>query len=159
MADQWLQATNAGTARGIDNISAAELKQLPFQAVKDLCCVMDSYKEGFPKWFSMAKTYLVPKVDGTPTAADIRPISVLPQLRRLWSKVVCAQIFKHLASQIPKQVTGMLQHRGPMDSAYEWQYWLGLTPITRFLPQDSAWTCSNVLTQLTKREHCAYFVP
>ena len=123
----WIQAIRtikATTARGVDNISAAELKQLPTQAIHDLCRIMSSYSEGFPKWFAVAKTYLVPKVDGIPCAEEIRPISVLPQLYRLWSRVVCAQLFQQLARQIPKQVTGMLQNRGPMDSAYDWQYWL-----------------------------------
>ena len=123
----WSQAIHslkASTARGVDNISAAELKQLPPLAISHLCTIMSSYTDGFPKWFAVAKTFLVPKVEGTPSASEIRPISVLPQLYRLWSKVVCGQIFKSFANQIPMQVTGMLQNRGPMDSAYDWQYWL-----------------------------------
>jgi len=38
--------------------------------------------------------------------------------------VLNSQLFKALAAQIPKQVTGLLQARGPMDASYEWQYWL-----------------------------------
>ena len=46
------------------------------------------------------------------------------KLYRLWGKVLNTQLFKSMANQIPKQVTGLLQSRGPMDASYEWQYWL-----------------------------------
>ena len=54
----------------------------------------------------------------------VRPISVPPQLYRLWGKVISAQLFKHFATQILKHLTGMIQRRGPMDASYEWQFWL-----------------------------------
>lgn len=125
--DLWMQAIRdikPSAARGVDNVSASELKQLPFRAIQDLAKVMNNYPEGFPTWFCVAKTFLVPKVEGSLSPADVRPISVLPQLYRLWGKVLNTQLFKSLANQIPKQVTGLLQSRGPMDASYEWQYWL-----------------------------------
>lgn len=38
---------------------------------------MSNCLNGYPKWFCLAKTVLVPKVDGSLTAADVQPISVL----------------------------------------------------------------------------------
>lgn len=83
--DLWMQAIRdikPTAARGVDHVSASELRQLPFQAIRDLASVMNSYTEGFPDWFCIAKTFLVPKIEGSLSAADVRPISVLPQLYR-----------------------------------------------------------------------------
>lgn len=112
----------AGSARGIDHISAAELKLLPVEALANLVAVMDTYSEGFPTWFMIGIVRPLAKTMDVPEPSQTRPITVLSQLYRLWSKVVYLQVRHHLSSWLPPGVSGLLPRRGITDPAYESQF-------------------------------------
>ena len=124
-AKEWHQAVrslNAKSARGIDGVSAAELQALPLQAIDHLKNILLKLPV-FPEWLMIAKTTPVPKVE-QPLIHEYRPITVLSQCYRLWSKVVTRLLIRALSNLMPKEVTGFLPGRGPADATYSQQFLL-----------------------------------
>ena len=111
-------------ARGVDKISAAELKLLPDCLLLPLIAVLNSYVNGFPSWFMIGLLSPIPKTPLSPEAFQIRPITVLAQLYRLWSSVAVCQLLRRLASWAPSGVTGLLPGRGAQTVSYRTQFWL-----------------------------------
>ena len=109
------------SARGVDGISAAELKSLPPRAIEHLMETMQSYSDGFPSWLMMAKTYPVPKVKGQLGPSQTRPITVLAQTFRLWSQTLSRCILRRMANTFPKEITGFLPGRSSLDACYAQQ--------------------------------------
>eukprot|EP00438_Fugacium_kawagutii_P033522 Skav222497 [mRNA] locus=scaffold1835:669488:672655:+ [translate_table: standard] len=70
------------------------------------------------------ETHPIPKRKGLVTAQQIRPISVLPQLYRLWARVVSACIISAFARTFSVDITGYLPGRGAMDASYQFQAWI-----------------------------------
>ena len=123
----WLQAIKelkTPSARGVDAISSWELQQLPTQAIADMKDVLIGYTNGFPSWFLCALTAPVPKTPDTPEVHQIRPITILSQLYRVWSKVLCRQLLDHLSACMPPQLTGLLANRGPLDASMRQQFFV-----------------------------------
>lgn len=118
---QAIKSLNPNSARGVDGISAQELKVLPRLAVQHLMLLMNSYTRGFPPWLMWTRTFPVPKKSGPITAAQIRPISVMAQLYRLWSKIQCRHVLLCLHTRLPPAITGFLPGRGPYEAVYEMQ--------------------------------------
>jgi hypothetical protein len=122
--EQAIKNLNPHSARGVDGISAQELRLMPRQAILHLMTIMNSYIEGFPLWMMWTRTMPVPKKDGIVTPAQIRPISVMAQLYRLWSKIQCKHVLSCIHSQLPKAITGFVPGKGPYDAIYEMQWYL-----------------------------------
>ena len=113
----------AHSARGVDAISAAELKDLPDEAIRDLMNVVtNACKNGFPSWFMLARTFPLSKVEGSPQPGQTRPISVLSQVYRIWARVCCRQIMCQLSATMPPEIQGLLSNRGPLEAAYHQQF-------------------------------------
>lgn len=120
----WLQGIKdfkAHSSPGIDGITPAELKQLPLEAVRDAMNILNTYRDGFPEWFMVARTCPIPKVADIPSTAQTRPITVMATLYRWWAKVIGKQVLHQLSKTLPPQVTGLLAHRGPKEAAYNMQ--------------------------------------
>ena len=120
----WVSAVRSlkpSSGRGVDAISAAELQSLPDLAIHHLGRVLASYTSGFPEWLMLARTVALPKVPGFVKSSQIRPITIMAQTYRLWSKVVCQVILRHFSSLMPVEITGLLKNRGPLDAAYRAQ--------------------------------------
>ena len=112
------------SARGVDGISAAELQSLPSTAIMELAQIVNSFRNGFPHWMMVARTFAVPKCDHTPSSREIRPITVLAQIYRVWARVICSQLLKHYSSLLPAEIWGLLRGRGPFTASYQLQWWL-----------------------------------
>ena len=125
--DNWKSAIKKlkpGSARGLDMISAQELKLLPDVAIQSLADVCSSLQDGFGAEFMHGMICPLSKVGvhDTPTASQTRPIVVLPQVYRLWATVICSQITKALAKIIPCEINGLLPNRGAISAAYHAQF-------------------------------------
>ena len=83
--------------------------------------ILNGYRLGFPAWFMTARTCPIPKIQGNPLPAQIRPITVMATLYRLWARIIGRQVLAKLSDQLPPQVTGLLAHRGPKEAAYNMQ--------------------------------------
>ena len=120
----WYQAVKQlkpHSARGVDGISAAELKTLPPEAIAELCQVMHNYPQGYPPWLMLAKTFAVPKQQGQIGPQQVRPITVLAQVFRLWTQVLSKCLIRQMAQHFPPELTGFLPGRSPMDACYTQQ--------------------------------------
>ena len=111
-------------ARGVDKISSAELKLLPDCLLSTLIMVLTSYSAGFPPWFMIGIVCPLPKTSTVPEVHQIRPITVLAQLYRLWSSVAVCQLLRRLSAWAPPGVTGLLPGRGAQTVGYRTQFWL-----------------------------------
>eukprot|EP00435_Cladocopium_sp_Y103_P019437 s1570_g4.t1 len=121
----WTHAVKrlkAGSARGTDLISAQELKLLPWTFLRELARILASYKEGFPTSFMHGLVCPLSKTDEIPRADQTRPITVLPQLYRLWAGMITFQITRVLCAWVPLEVTGLLPKRGAASTAYRTQF-------------------------------------
>ena len=125
--DLWFEAVRSlktSAARGVDAVSAWELKRMPPQSITDIKDILLGYTDGFPAWFMMALTAPVPKVADPPRIDQLRPITGLSQLYRLWARVTCRQLLCHLSRYMPVELTGLLAGRGPMDASMRQQFFI-----------------------------------
>lgn len=125
----WLEAVKklkSHSARGIDMISAQELKMVSSDMLQDIANVLTSYTSGFPQWFMIGLTCPLAKTKDIPTHGQTRPITILAQLYRLWSAVSSRHLLRILADWAPPSITGLLPKRGAFDNAYQMQLELEL---------------------------------
>ena len=123
--DSWQKAIKklkANSARGTDLISAQELKMLPWVFIQRLATILASYPEGFPKDFMHGLVCPLSKTEEIPMPNQTRPITLLPQLYRLWAAVMTEQATRILCQWIPLDVTGLLPGRGANATAYATQF-------------------------------------
>eukprot|EP00435_Cladocopium_sp_Y103_P054135 s857_g17.t1 len=123
----WMRAVKAlkpNSARGSDAVSAHELQQLPGLAICHLKDVMLSFTQGLAPEHMLAITVAIPKVADIPHAGQIRPITILPQVYRLWARVATRQILDHLSQHMPVEVSGLLRSRGPCDAFVRQQFYI-----------------------------------
>ena len=121
----WKKAihdTKPNSAPGFDGITISELRMLPVPLLESLIQIVNDMPS-FPEWIMRAKTVPLPK--GEIFAADMtRPITILPTIYRLWSKVCMQEILQKLANFLPPAITGMLPHRGALSACYDLQVML-----------------------------------
>eukprot|EP00438_Fugacium_kawagutii_P031582 Skav225869 [mRNA] locus=scaffold810:352535:355828:- [translate_table: standard] len=127
---QAVSQLNAGSARGIDMVSAQELKLLPFDIIHHLAIVMSNYEQGYPSWYTHGITSPFGKVESFPRADQTRPITILPQTYRLWGAVVYMQVKQRWATTMPPSITGLLPGRGSTDASYKAQLAIELSKLT-----------------------------
>ena len=90
----------------------------------------------------LAKTHAIPKASGLLTPAQVRPITVLAQVVRLWSQVLTRCIIRCLAAHFPKELTGFLPGRSPIDACYQAQR---LIEISRRSEEPMGGCCMDLL--------------
>lgn len=122
--EDWKKAIHqakATSSPGIDGITFEEMKQIPDEFVSLLAIIVNGL-DVFPKEITIAKTVPLPKTEGTPFAKDSRPITVLPAIYRLWSRLVASKMLQVLGATLRPQVTGMLPARGALSASYNFQF-------------------------------------
>ncbi len=128
--EDWLEAINSTkshSAPGVDGIRAAELKMLPREMIENLVNIMSSDPGLLPIQALVGRTIPLPKSWEVEQAGRTRPITILPQLYRIWGKVISSQAIKQLSTRLPAQISGFLKGRSAFQSAYDTQVWLELT--------------------------------
>ena len=121
----WIQAVkdlNPRSAAGQDGVLAAELQLLPDQLILQLRDLANSHVDGFPPVIMASRAIPVPKPVDVLTASSVRPITVISQIYRLWSRLVCRQILLQWAQVMPFDLTGLLPRRGAFEAAYQMQW-------------------------------------
>eukprot|EP00438_Fugacium_kawagutii_P002099 Skav218449 [mRNA] locus=scaffold538:139381:143205:- [translate_table: standard] len=119
--EKWTQAIRklrGSTAKGFDAITGWELKLLPTQLVTSLASVMMN-DHHFPAWLMRARTTPISKLDEEmPNSGQIRPITVLALVYRVYASVICTQILHAWSLHFPAGITGLLPSRGSHDAAF-----------------------------------------
>ena len=149
----WEQAVHKLRTRsspGFDGVRAAELQLLPRDLLFQLQFVFAQYPQGFPPERMAARTVPLPKVDALVMANQVRPITILSQLYRLWAALICQQVLRTWAPLLPADITGLLARRSSFQAAYALQWELELA---KFEHRQSAGLtldickCFNMLSQ------------
>ena len=120
--EDWLEAINSTkshSAPGVDGIRAAELKMLPREMIENLVKIMSSDPGLLPIQALVGRTIPLPKSWEVEQAGRTRPITILPQLYRIWGKVISSQAIKQLSTRLPAQISGFLKGRSAFQSAYD----------------------------------------
>lgn len=105
--NEWQEAINSTktfSSPGIDGFTFAELKRIPKKLLSELVQVV-AQMEAFPEWLWLSKTIPLPKVQNKPLPSQSRPITVLSSIYCIWSKMTARGILRHLASQLPPEIT------------------------------------------------------
>ena len=127
----WLQAikaTKSTTARGSCGWSPDELKNLPPCCIRDLMLLLDQhYAKGFPTWMMDARVLPVSKQQGATSPKYTRPITILPIIYRLWSRVLARKILDAWKYQLSDSITGFVPGRNSFDFVYRMQLHLEAT--------------------------------
>eukprot|EP00438_Fugacium_kawagutii_P005392 Skav210137 [mRNA] locus=scaffold1493:168850:173052:- [translate_table: standard] len=120
---KWaVKALNPATARGSCGWSASELQMLPVACIADLKAACDQMiPSGFPTFLMRARVVALCKKAGSFSPSDVRPITVLSLIYRLWSKVATRSVFLCWGDLFPPSVTGFLPKRSYTNALYALQ--------------------------------------
>ena len=119
-----IKTTKSHSAPGTDGIHASDLQMLPKAAISDLVQIIHDHPLVLPHNLMCGRTIPLAKKFGLCQASETRPITILPQIYRIWARLVTHQAIAHLSQWIPPQVTGFLKGRGAYEAAYDTQQWL-----------------------------------
>eukprot|EP00438_Fugacium_kawagutii_P004562 Skav202820 [mRNA] locus=scaffold3852:93950:98746:- [translate_table: standard] len=121
----WMVAVkdlNGNSARGTDGVGASELQWLPDTCIFSLRDVVQTQEDSFDDDYMVAKTFPVPKAVGSVDVTRLRPITVLPQVYRLWTKIFSAALLGLMSDRMPPSLTGFLPGKGPLDASFATQH-------------------------------------
>ena len=113
MLQDTLRHMNANGASGIDQWTIGELKQLPACILQRLCELYDQIEQ-LGRWPDNLTTGLVtpvPKEPGSLRPIDIRPITVMPTLYRLWGGGTYEKHAPAVAGNLDWGLCGLIQAR------------------------------------------------
>lgn len=125
--DQWMyiiKTTKSNSAPGADGIHACELQMLPKAAIQNLVKIIHESPSVIPNNLMCGRTIPLAKKWGLCRASESRPITILPQIYRIWARLVAHQVITQISQWVPPQVTGFLKGRGAFEAAYDTQQWL-----------------------------------
>ena len=101
----------------------SSIKTLPTEAIASLAKVLDASDDPFGANFMHGLVAPLSKAgSATPRSDQTRPITILPQLYRLWASVICSQIAAAFALWAPPSITGFLPARGSVTAALNAQF-------------------------------------
>lgn len=123
--ETWVWAIehlNPTTARGICGWSASELQGLPRSCIVALKEVFDAIlPTGMPAYLIRARVIALCKKPGSFHPSDVRPITILSLLYRVWSKTATRSIFLQWGDIFPPEITGFLPQRSFTTALYSLQ--------------------------------------
>ncbi len=105
---QAIQKTKLASSRGGDGFSTLDLRRLPmilWEYMANIFKIIEQRKI-WPEAWVLAKTLCLPKTSNPKTPLDIRPITVMSKMYRIWGKIRGGQVASHLANHVPKTIGG-----------------------------------------------------
>jgi ribonuclease HI len=118
-AEEFMKfARNMGNnSAGLDGRSATELKALPLDIWELVAAFWENVRcfpnKALPLQLVQAGVHLIPKpgeVSGTPLVSNLRPITVLPLLFRVWSGIMYKRLREWMSASLPRGITGGKAH-------------------------------------------------
>ena len=85
------------------------------------------YAKGFPTWMMDARVLPVSKQQGATSPKYTRPITILPIIYRLWSRVLARKNLAAWKYQLSDSITGFVPGRNSLDFVYRMQLHLEAT--------------------------------
>ena len=118
-----LKSLPVGKARGMDAISNWELKYMCAELQEMLLIFLNMITASgrWPLPLTRARMHLIRKNSTPGDINSTRPICILPNVYRLWGKIMTAKCFKHLKGVIPPCICGSVPGRSAIDLAMQLQ--------------------------------------
>ena len=101
-----LRGVKPKSARGADGFSTRDCKLIKGDLLAWLIRILQSIEAGqaWPSQWCIAKITVLSKGFEPRSPLDIRPISILAKIYRLWSRLRSLEVLQHIGSQLPPQV-------------------------------------------------------
>ena len=107
-------ARNMGNnSAGLDGRSAMELKALPLSIWELVAAFWENVRlhpnKVLPLQLVQAGVHLIPKpgeISAIPQVSNLRPITVLPLLFRVWSGIMFKRMREWMSAALPRGITG-----------------------------------------------------
>ena len=114
-----LQGVSTKSARGSCGFSVKELRQVPASMLPALFDLFHALEDGasWPESLVFSMVVCFPKVEGSCTALQIRPITILSRLYRCWARYRSTEIAEWLSSKLPPTVAGGVKGMSVTDIA------------------------------------------
>ena len=95
-------------ARGTDNWSNEDLKNLDQELVRELVVLFNGFQDcgEWPKSILDATVSLLPKEDAVTSLDQTRPVTVLSVVYRLWAKIITAKFLRQVHRYLPDSIHG-----------------------------------------------------
>ena len=104
----------ARAARGVDGLSALDLRNLPSDATQqllDFLGTIDGQTVGWPSQLRYGKVINLAKVDGAHLAKHFRPVVIFGTIYRAWSRLCARPLLNFLSHVVPAAALGFLPGR------------------------------------------------
>ena len=101
-----LKGVKPKTARGADGYSTKDCKLMKGRILQWLLQILQAVEAGhpWPSQWCIAKITVLSKGYEPKSPLDIRPISILAKIYRLWSRLRSLEVLQHIGSLLPPQV-------------------------------------------------------
>jgi ribonuclease HI len=106
---QALRCTKISSSRGSDGFSTLDLRKLPECLLEMLAIILRLIEQQglWPQKWILAKTICLPKCTDAKTPFDIRPVTIMAKIYRLWGHIRGKQVTKYISSTIPPEIAGV----------------------------------------------------
>ena len=103
-----VMATKLASGRGSDGFSTLDLRKLPIILLDMLAILFKQIELGgvWPSRWSFAKTICLPKTESARSPYDVRPVTVMARMYRVWGKIRGKQVSVLLSQTIPPEIGG-----------------------------------------------------
>ena len=95
------------TARGCDGFSTADASRMEGCLLEWLLTILDSIEKGakWPESWCCSRIVVLGKGTEPKSPLDIRPITILSKIYRLWSRLRSLEVLSHISKLMPPQVS------------------------------------------------------
>ena len=118
-----LKTLPVSKARGMDAVSNWEIKHM-CQDLQHMLLRLLNRINATGEWplpLTRARMHLIRKNKEPGDITSTRPICILPNVYRLWGKIMTAKCFRHLRGSIPASICGSVPGRSSIDLAMQLQ--------------------------------------
>lgn len=107
-----IAAVSSSAAQGIDGWRADELKTWPPSAITQLANLFHHHQgDSFDAKDMLLLTLPIAKVKNAHSPAQIRPITLMNLIYRIWARLVTRQLLRQLPTHLPDGVIGFVPGR------------------------------------------------
>ena len=101
-----LRGAKPKSARGADGFSTRDCRLMKGQVLTWLLKILQKIELGhnWPSQWCIAKITVLSKGQESKSPLDIRPISILAKLYRMWARLRSIEVLQHIGSMLPPQV-------------------------------------------------------
>ena len=107
--NQALKNTKLASSRGSDGFSTLDLRKLPMSMLDMLAFILQLVEQNgqWPKRWTLAKTLCLPKCAEPSSPYDVRPVTVMSKIYRLWGHIRGKQVTAFISANIPPEIAGV----------------------------------------------------